>query len=67
MAFKRLLVTFAIDSKYHGDETWEVYYRFRDKIETPQNIGKLIFIDTDSSDYAIAPNDFGLAEKPSVA
>jgi hypothetical protein len=35
------------------DRAWEIYYRLRPQIETPDNIGKLILLDLDSGDYEI--------------
>ncbi len=49
-------------SKTQDERAWEIYYRLRDKIETPENIGKLIIMDTDSGDYEIAPDELGIAE-----
>ena len=35
------------------DRAWDIYYRLRPQIETPDNIGKLILLDLDSGDYEI--------------
>ncbi|MGI4791888.1 MAG: hypothetical protein ACRYFS_23945 [Janthinobacterium lividum] len=35
------------------DHAWEIYYRLRSQIETPENIGKLILLDLDSGDYEV--------------
>ncbi len=35
------------------DRAWEIYYRLRPQIETPDNSGKLILLDLVSSDYEI--------------
>ncbi len=43
------------------DPAWEIYYRLRPQIETPENIGKLILLDLDSGDYEIAEDDLGFA------
>ena len=45
-----------------SDPAWEIYYRLRDKIETPENMGKLIIIDANGGDYEIAEDDLGLAQ-----
>ncbi len=39
--------------------SWELYYRVRPQIETPENIGKLILFDLVSGDYEIANDDLG--------
>lgn len=39
--------------------SWELYYRIRSQIETPENIGKLILFDLISGDYEIANDDLG--------
>ena len=49
-------------AKTQGDRAWEIYYRRRDEIETPENIGKIIIIDLDSGDYEIASDELGVAE-----
>lgn len=36
-----------------SDRAWDIYYRLRPQIETPENIGKLILLDVDSGDYEI--------------
>lgn len=41
------------------DRAWELYYRLRPQIETPDNIGKLILFDLDSGDYEIAQDELG--------
>ncbi len=43
------------------DRAWELYYRLRPQIETPENIGKLILLDLDSGDYEIAQDELGFA------
>lgn len=43
------------------DRAWELYYRLRPQIETPDNIGKLILLDLDSGDYEIAQDELGFA------
>ena len=48
--------------KTRGDRAWEIYYQFRDKIETPENIGKMIIVDVNSGDYEIASDELCLAE-----
>jgi hypothetical protein len=45
-----------------GDRAWEIYHAQRAKIETLENIGKIIVIDTNSGDYEIAEDELGLAE-----
>lgn len=45
----------------HSDRAWEIYYRLRPQIETPDNIGKLILLDLDSGDYEIAEDELGFA------
>ena len=42
-----------------NDRSWEIYFRLRPQIETPENIGKLILIDLNSGDYEIADDDLG--------
>ena len=49
-------------AKTQSEPAWEIYYRLRDKIETPENIGKLIIIDANGGDYEIADDDLGLAQ-----
>lgn len=44
-----------------SDRAWDLYYRLRPQIETPDNIGKLILLDLDSSDYEIADDELGFA------
>jgi len=44
-----------------ADRAWEIYYRFRRQIETPNTIGKLVVLDLNSGDYLIADDDIGLA------
>jgi hypothetical protein len=39
--------------------SWELYYRVRPQIETPENIGKLILFDLVSGDYEIANDNLG--------
>ena len=39
--------------------SWELYYRVRPQVETPENIGKLILFDLISGDYEIAEDDLG--------
>jgi len=39
--------------------SWELYYRVRPQIETPENTGKLILFDLVSGDYEIAEDDLG--------
>ena len=41
------------------DRAWDIYYRLRPQIETPDNIGRLILLDLDSGDYEIANDDLG--------
>lgn len=41
-----------------GERAWEIYYRIRPEVETPDNIGKMIIIDTESGDYEI--DDMGI-------
>ena len=36
-----------------SDQLWAVYYGLREKIETLDNIGKMIIIDPQSGDYEI--------------
>ena len=43
------------------DRAWEIYYRLRPQIETPDNIGKLILLDLNSGDYEIAHDELGFA------
>ncbi len=43
------------------DRAWDIYYRLRPQIETPDNIGKLILVDVDSGDFEIASDDLGFA------
>lgn len=43
------------------NRSWELYYRIRPKIETPENIGKLILFDLVSGDYEIADDELGFA------
>ena len=42
-----------------SDRAWDIYYRLRPQIETPENIGKLILLDPDSGDYEIAQDELG--------
>lgn len=46
--------------------SWELYYRIRPQIETPENIGRLILLDLDSGDYEIADDELGFAATASV-
>ena len=39
--------------------SWELYYKIRLQIETPETIGKLILFDLISGDYEIAEDDLG--------
>ncbi len=48
------------------DRAWEIYYRLRPQIETPDNIGKLILLDLDSGDYEIAEDELGFAASASL-
>jgi hypothetical protein len=41
-----------------GERAQELYERLRPKIETPENIGKLIVMDVESGDYEI--DDMGI-------
>lgn len=41
------------------DRSWEIYFRLRPQIETPENIGKLILLDLNSGDYEIANDELG--------
>ncbi len=43
------------------DRAWDIYYRLRPQIETPDNIGKLLLLDLDSGDYEIAEDELGFA------
>jgi len=43
-----------------NDRSWEIYFRLRPQIETPENIGKLILLDLNSGDYEIADDDLGI-------
>jgi hypothetical protein len=36
-----------------GQRAWDLYYKLRPEIETPENIGKLIVMDVESGDYEI--------------
>ena len=42
-----------------NDRSWEIYFRLRPQIETPETIGKLILLDLNSGDYEIADDDLG--------
>ena len=42
-----------------NDRSWEIYFRLRPQIETPENIGKLILLDLNSGDYEIADDELG--------
>ncbi len=35
------------------DRAWELYYRLRPSVETPENIGKLLLLDFGSGDFEI--------------
>ncbi len=48
-------------SKTQGERAWEIYYRLRDEIETPENIGRIIVIDINSGDYEVASDELGIA------
>ncbi len=48
------------------DRAWEIYYRLRPQIETPENIGKLILLNLDSGDYEIAEDEIGFAASARV-
>ena len=48
--------------KTRGDRAWEIYYQFRDKIETPENTGKMIIVDVNNGDYENASDELCLAE-----
>ena len=48
------------------DQAWEIYYRLRPQIETPENIGKLIIIDVGSGDYEIAGDNLGFKASAQV-
>ncbi len=42
-----------------NDRSWEIYFRLRPQIETPETIGKLLLLDLNSGDYQIADDDLG--------
>lgn len=48
------------------DRAWEIYYRLRPQIETPENIGKLILLDLNSGDYEIAEDNLGFKASAQV-
>ncbi len=48
------------------DRAWDIYYRLRPQIETPDNIGKLILLDLDSGAYEIAEDELGFAASARV-
>ena len=50
------------DGTTQGARAWTIYYRLRDKIETPENIGKIIIIDVKRGDYEVASDEVGLGE-----
>lgn len=43
-----------------NDRSWEIYFRLRPQIETPETLGKLILLDLNSGDYEIADDDLGI-------
>jgi hypothetical protein len=49
-----------------SDRAWDIYYRLRPQIETPDNIGKLILVDVDSGDYEIADDELGFTASARV-
>lgn len=49
----------AAHAKETSDRSWEIYFRLRPQIETPENIGRLILLDLISGDYEIADDELG--------
>ncbi len=49
----------AAHAKETNDRSWEIYFRLRPQIETPETIGKLLLLDLNSGDYEIANDELG--------